>query len=142
MTYVELAMKLHGKCAKKLMEITEEAFNALKTSDARRYDELMKELESECYKITEEDAETIVRSMTPRGQMWTLDQVQDYIRQRGETGDIICWYLVMNMCYNDYYNTARNYGVQDDPEFYYRLAKDFIEDQDAKPYKVARYFLK
>jgi hypothetical protein len=45
------------------------------------------------------------------------------------------------MCYNDYYNTAKHYGYAGDAEFYYCLAKDFIEDVDADPFKVEKYFL-
>lgn len=142
MTYIEIAKKLYDKCPQRLMDITEEAFTALESLDRRRYDEIMKELETECFRIEPEEAEEIVRKMSPRGQMWTMDQVQDVMHQHGETGDLVDWYLVMNMTYNDYYNTARNYGMQDDVEFYYRLSKDFLEDQDAKPFKVAKYFAK
>lgn len=31
--------------------------------------------------------------------------------------------------------------LQDDPEFFFSLARDFIEDADAKPLKVEKYFL-
>ena len=42
---------------------------------------------------------------------------------------------------NDYYDTAKVFGLQDDAECYFNLAEDFIEDPDAKPLKVEKYFL-
>ena len=42
---------------------------------------------------------------------------------------------------NDYYDTAKVFGLQNDAEFYLNLAKDFIEDPAAKPLKVEKYFL-
>lgn len=45
------------------------------------------------------------------------------------------------MVYNDFMNTARAYGMQNDVDFFFSLAKDFIEDPDAKPLKVEKYFL-
>ena len=47
----------------------------------------------------------------------------------------------MNMIYNDYCDTAKLYNLQNDPEFFFSLARDFIEDPDAKPLKVEKYFL-
>ena len=46
----------------------------------------------------------------------------------------------MNMTYNDYMNTAITFGLKDNPDFFYSLAKDFINDADAAPYKVEKYF--
>lgn len=79
--------------------------------------------------------------MKPRGQMWSYEQIKKYIEGKGITDRYVDWYLVMNMCYNDYYNTAKMYGLQNEVDFYFHLAKDFIEDPDAEPHKVAKYFL-
>ena len=38
-------------------------------------------------------------------------------------------------------NTAVMVGMQNDDEFYFSLACDFINDPDAKPFKVEKYFL-
>lgn len=104
------------------------------------YDDLIEDLEHLAYKITQEDAEQIVRAMRPKGQYWSLQQIRDFLRSKGITSNYVTWYLVMNMCYNDYYNTAKAYNLQGDDEFFYMLAKDFIEDSDAKPLKVEKYF--
>ena len=104
------------------------------------YKETMHEVESIVYAISKEDAEKIVRNMSPKGQVWSYDEVKTFVHSKGVTSGCVHWYLVMNMVYNDYYNTARAYGLQNDEEFYYSLAKDFIEDPDARPMKVEKYF--
>ncbi len=90
--------------------------------------------------FTEEEATKIVRHMEPKGQCWSYNQVKDYVTTQGITTNYVNWYLVMNMCYNDYYNTAKAYNLQNDTNFYFNLAKDFIFDPDAEPFKVERYF--
>lgn len=97
-------------------------------------------LEKLAYKITLQDAEQIVRNMQPRGQYWSAKQIKEYLATKGEEEEYINYYLVMNMAYNDYYGTAKLFGLQNDPEFFYSIAKDFICDQDAKPFKVEKYF--
>jgi hypothetical protein len=46
----------------------------------------------------------------------------------------------MNMMYNDYFQTASAYKLKDDADFFYDLAKDFIEDVDGVEFKVEKYF--
>ena len=48
--------------------------------------------------------------------------------------------MVMNMMYNDYNRTAKQYN-SDVPEFYFDLSFDFINDVDAKRHKVEKYFM-
>lgn len=121
-------------------EIADNMMEHLKKKHPEMFEELMEDLECLAYKIPAEEAEQIVRTMRPKGQNWSLQQVKDLIRAKGINGDAVNWYLVMNMCYNDYYDTAKAYGLQGDEEFFFCLAKDFIEDPDAKPYKVEKYF--
>lgn len=63
------------------------------------------------------------------------------MRAKGITEDCVSWYLVMNMAYNDYHDTAAMVGMSEDAEFYYSIANNFINDIDGKKYKVAKYFL-
>lgn len=105
------------------------------------YDELISHMEKLAYRIPKEDAERIVRDMRPKGQNWSYQQITDFVKSRGIDSCWTNWYLVMNMVYNDFCNTARAYGLQNDPEFFFSLAKDFIEDPDAKPLKVEKYFI-
>lgn len=104
------------------------------------YEELMEDLECLTYKIPADEAMQIVKSMRPKGQNWSMQQVKDLCREHGIDKDIVNWYLVLNMVYNDYCGTAKAFGLQGDEEFYWSLAKDFIEDPDAKPLKVEKYF--
>lgn len=67
-------------------------------------------------------------------------QVKEYLATKGITDKLTDYYLVMNMVYNDYQRTAQTFGLQSDVEFYFSLARDFIEDVDAKPFKIERYF--
>ena len=98
-------------------------------------------LEKLAYRIPKEEAERIVRNMRPKGQYWNFQQVKDLAKAHDVADDWVNWYLVMNMVYNDYYDTAKTYGLHNDPEFFFSLAKDFIDDPDAKPMKVEKYFL-
>lgn len=120
--------------------IADDMMERLKKKHPEMFEELVEDLECLAYKIPAEEAEQIVRAMRPKGQNWSMQQVRDLLRSKGIEGDVVNWYLVMNMCYNDYYDTAKAYGLQSDEEFYLSLAKDFIDDPDAKPYKVEKYF--
>lgn len=121
-------------------KIVAEAMEDLEHSNPRVYDEIKMKLKKLAYSIDRPTAETIVRNMRPKGQMWSYDQIQSYVNGKGIHECITNWYLVMNMCYNDYYATAKNFGYANDADFYYSLAKDFIEDPDAEPFKVEKYF--
>lgn len=122
-------------------EISDEMLSKLSRKDPAMYNDYIMDLERLAYKISREEAESIVRNMRPKGQYWSYAQVVDLIKAKGITHDCVNWYLVMNMVYNDYCDTAKVYGLQNDEEFYYHLAKDFIEDPDAKPLKVEKFFM-
>lgn len=121
--------------------VSEDMLNKLSRKDPALYNEFIEQLEHLAYRISKDEAEQIVRNMRPKGQYWTYSQVMDLVKSKGITGDWVNWYLVMNMVYNDFCGTAKAYGMQNDTEFYYHLAKDFIEDPDAKPMKVEKYFM-
>lgn len=126
----------------KLMDIDARGWKTLKERDKAKYDEYIDELEDLYYCIEPEEAERHVRAMKPFGQVWSRAEIENYLRTKGIEGRTCEWYLVMNMVRNDYYNTAKMVGKQDDADFYYSLAKDFIMDPDAKKHKVAKYFAK
>lgn len=120
-----------------LIGILEWWYNA---SDPAMQKVVMGKLEQLAYKITLPDAERIVKGMKPKGQNWTAKQVQEYLATKGVSDDYVTYYLVMNMAYNDYYSTAKLFGLQNNPEFFYSIARDFIEDPDASSFKVEKYF--
>lgn len=140
--YCKLIMKAIDKgYSDEAWEIADIAMDRLERSDPEAYEETMMGLEKLAYKINRDEAEQIVRNMRPKGQAWSYQQVVDAVKERGIASDFCNWYLVMNMVYNDFMNTARAYGMQNDVDFFFSLAKDFIEDPDAKPLKVEKYFL-
>lgn len=140
--YCELMTKLIDKgVGDEVWTISEDMLNKLSRKDPMMFDEYMDKLEHLAYRIPKDEAERIVRAMRPKGQYWSYTQVIDLVKSKGVTGDWVNWYLVMNMVYNDFCATAKHFGLQNDVEFFYHLAKDFIEDPDAKPMKVEKYFL-
>lgn len=139
MTFSELVTLVHDKSGDDaLMSILDWWYEH---SDSHLRTEVWECLEKQAYKITDSEAERLVKAMKPRGQNWSLKQVREYLATKGITEDCTYYYLVMNMAYNDYYSTAAMFGLQSDPEFFYSIAKDFIEDADAKPFKVEKYFM-
>lgn len=140
--YCDLMTKILDKGVDdEVWAVSEDMLNKLSRKDPALYNEFIEQLEHLAYRIPKDEAEQIVRNMRPKGQYWTYSQVMDLVKSKGITGDWINWYLVMNMVYNDFCGTAKAYGMQNDTEFYYHLAKDFIEDPDAKPMKVEKYFM-
>lgn len=140
--YCKLIMKAVEKgYGEDAWRVAEDMMDKLERKAPDLYEDTMEELERLAYKISREEAEQIVRSMRPKGQYWSYNQVMEVVKSKGITSCYVNWYLVMNMVYNDYCSTAKMYGLQNDVDFFFSLAKDFIEDPDAKPMKVERYFL-
>lgn len=140
--YCELMTKLLDKGVEdEVWTISEDMLNKLSRKDPMMFEEYIEKLEHLAYRIPKDEAERIVRAMRPKGQYWSYTQVLDLVKSKGVTGDWVNWYLVMNMVYNDFCATAKHFGLHNDVEFFYHLAKDFIEDPDAKPMKVEKYFL-
>lgn len=104
------------------------------------YKHMMDKFEGITCAIDADEAETIVRKMTPRGQQWSMSDVQRMIDKKMIQGNPVYYYMVLNMVYNDYYETAARFGLQSNPDFYIALAKDFINDPDGAPHKVEKYF--
>lgn len=141
--FKDLAAMVKQKCGEeKLMELADWAFGMLEQSDHRSYTEIMNKMEKFAYDISKENAEKIVRNMRPRGEVWSYEQVKDYIATRGITDRCVDYYLCMNMAKNDFFNTASRVNAQDDVEFYFSIANDFINDIDADNYKIGKYFSK
>lgn len=140
--YRELVSKAMDKgFAEEAWHATDDIMSQLCKRYPEYYDQLISELERIAYRIPREQAERIVRSMVPYGQHWSYDQVHSLLKSKSITENYVNWYLVLNMVYNDYMNTAVMAGMQNDDEFYFSLACDFINDPDAKPFKVEKYFL-
>lgn len=90
------------------------------------------------WSISPEEAQSIVRDMRPSGERWTISDVNSFVEAKGISPSIN-YYLTMNMAFNDYRNTASQFNV-DNAEFYFSIANDFINDEDASSHKVEKYF--
>lgn len=110
----------------------------IKQMNPAKYMEFLEEAEDIAYHYDHEDAEHAVRNMKPYGEHWTYADIKNYLADKGVEDDELCdYYVVMNMAYNDYRRTAERYGI-DRPEFYYDIAYDYINDEDADMHKVAK----
>ena len=94
-------------------------------------------------KMTKEMAEKWVHSMKgadgAKGQYWTMDQAKQIMGRYGFQGDPVEWYVVLNMMKRDYSKAAAKMGV-DKEEFYACMADAFLNDVDAQPEKLMRYY--
>lgn len=124
----------------KMDEVYYRMADYLKNYNKEWYDKFYDEAEDIVYEIGEEQAKQIVNTMKPHGQRWSMEEIGEYIKTKGIMDHKKCYYLVMNMMYNDFARTARQYSL-DIPEFYFDLSYDFVNDIDAKKHKVERYFL-
>lgn len=137
----DLYKKLQDKDTReKFFTALDQYLERMEVQDKKTYDYAISKMEDIVCAISKEDAELIVKKMTPRGQVWDFSTIKTLLSQKGIDGDLTQYYLVMNMVYNDFYSTAAAYGLQSDPEFFLSLAKDFIQDPDAAPHKVEKYF--
>lgn len=122
-------------------EMSEALCSAMAKMPTNIKEELMHELEALAYTFTMDEAKQIVQRMAPYGEHWSLDKVKAYLHSQGiEAPDCIHYYVVMNMMYNDYFQTASAFGLKDNADFFYDLAKNFIEDVDGVDFKVEKYF--
>lgn len=142
MTYSEIVSKLmdNNSDIAYVSKISDKAMKRLSEIDPMYYNDIMNELEDMYYSINEADAIEIVRSMRDKGEVWSIDVIENYLSSKGITDNIVRWYLVMNMVANDFSDTANTFIGGDKTEFFFSLAKDFITDRDAKPHKVEKYF--
>lgn len=75
-----------------------------------------------------------------RGPHWTMEQAKQVMAQKGVECDPLEFWLALNMMYSDYCKVFRKYGVGDKIDFYVDMAKAFLEDKDAYPDKLMRYY--
>ena len=73
------------------------------------------------------------------GPHWTMEQTNQIMTQRGINCDPAEFYAAMNMVYSDYSKVAKKLNVSN-IDFYAEIAKAFLDDQDAAPDKLARYY--
>lgn len=122
-------------------EMAEDLQEALPKMPTAQREEFINRMESLAYTFTADEAKRIVHKMTPYGEHWTMDKIKAYLEDKSiKHEQCLHYYLVMNMMYNDYLPTAQTFGMKDNPDFYYSLAHDFIDDPDGVKFKVEKYF--
>lgn len=95
-------------------------------------------------KMTKEQAQEWVRRMKnsdgSSGEHWSMEQVKNLRDKMGLSHiDPVEFYAAVNMMYSDFGAVAKKFNA-DMPEFYGHMAKAFIEDKDASPGKLVKYF--
>ena len=94
--------------------------------------------------VTKEKAQEWTKDMKnsdgSTGAHWNMDQTKTLKEKMGFGGlDPIEFYVAVNMMYSDYCAVAKKYNL-DNAEFYGHMAKAFLDDKDAGPGKLAKYF--
>ena len=103
--------------------------------------EIYKKYKTELYEmaygknLSDEMAEKWVKDMKPIGMHWTIEETTNAMKSLGYNFDDVDFFTVANMMYNDYYNL-----VKDDEELALKLAKDWLDDVDAKKDKLYCYW--
>lgn len=73
------------------------------------------------------------------GAHWTIDQVRQVMLQNGVAADPVEFWIVMNMIYSDDALVAKKYNVNT-PAYFADRAKAWLDDKDAQPDKLKKYF--
>ena len=89
-------------------------------------------------KFTEDDAAEWVAALDPPAR-WTKEQTTEVMYKAGYSHKPCEFWAVMNMLYSDYGKTMVKFGA-DKPEIWAAMAHDFLDDPDAVPGKVGRYY--
>lgn len=74
-----------------------------------------------------------------RGPHWTMEKTEEARNQRGIQCDPVKFYVAMNMMYSDYVKAAEKVNCSS-MDFYAYMAKAFLDDKDAQPDKLERYY--
>lgn len=74
-----------------------------------------------------------------RGPHWTMEKTEEARKQRGIQCDPHEFYVAMNIMYSDYVKAAEKVNCSN-MDFYAWMAKAFLDDKDAQPDKLARYY--
>lgn len=73
------------------------------------------------------------------GAHWTMEQTEQVRVEKEISCSPLRFYAAMNMMYSDYCKAAEKAGCSS-VGLYACMAKAFLEDKDAKPDKLARYY--
>ena len=122
---------------KKLGDMLSEIIYSTKESHLDLYKKYKLELYELAYgkKLNQEMAEKWVKEMKPVGLHWTIEETTSAMQNLGFNFDMIDFFVVANMMYNDYFDL-----VKDDETLALKLAKDWLNDEDSKENKLYCYW--
>jgi hypothetical protein len=86
-------------------------------------------------KLNEDMAMNWVKSMTPVGLYWTIDETTNAMHQMGYNCNEIDFFISANMMMNDYRDITK-----DNEELALKMAYDFLNDEDAVENKLYEYW--
>lgn len=90
-------------------------------------------------KTAEQWAEGMKNEDGTAGPHWTMEQTKQVQSQKGIDADPVHFWVAMNMIYSDYSKVAKKLNVSN-ADFYAYMAEAFLEDKDAQPDKLERYY--
>ena len=100
--------------------------------------------EDEEMSFSQMTAEKWVREMEngdgTKGPHWNIEQVKMLMGQKGIDCDPWEFFAAINAIYSDYGKVLKKHGAGDKLDLYIDMAKAFVEDKDAHPDKLARYY--
>lgn len=73
------------------------------------------------------------------GPHWPMEHTEQARKQRNIDCDPLAFYVTMNMIYSDYCKAAEKAGANS-MDFYAYMSKAFLDDKDAQPDKLERYY--
>ena len=90
--------------------------------------------------MAEEWASKLQNEDGSSGPHWTMEQAKRIMAQRNLSLDPTEFWIAINLIYSDFSPVAKKHGVGGNLDFYVDMAKAFLNDKDAGPNKIARYY--
>lgn len=73
------------------------------------------------------------------GPHWTMEQAKQIMQQQKIDCNPVEFFVALNMVYSDYYKAAKSRNCST-VELYAAMAEAFLDDKDAQPEKLSRYY--
>jgi len=131
--------------SEQLKEFITDALTMLKETNPKTYDDLELHLYEKLYGhhfcdwLLEKATSKMINEDGTIGAHWNLEQTTSVAKSNNivfDTFNEYDWNYVMNMIYSDYYGAVSN-----DVNSYFKLAKKFLMDKDAKAGKAFCYYI-
>ena len=90
-------------------------------------------------KLADEWVNSMLTADGYKGKRWSQEQAKQIMTQHSINCDPLEFYVVMNMMYSDYGKIAEELGM-DNADFYAKMAKAFLDDEDAREGKLMLYY--